>query len=322
MCPALAYTLSVHCAIREAAGSSAPGGSPVEETPPSQTPPSTDTYGFDPFAQHPFYARINYSLVQRAIARLDAAQPKGEPVRVVDLASGTGAVTQLIVDELERLERPATVLGIEPATEALGIARERLQGRAVQFVHGDAEQLADVVPAADMVFLCNAFHLIPDKPAAVRRIMSVLAPGGFFACNSSFFTGAQTSESEPFAHRWIRQACGWLRQHHPDLHPTHRGHGAALAWLSADEYVTLLEAQGFQLVDQTLELALLPLRAVQDIGRYQLFIVGALPGIPIPIGAEALEWAAAEAARELDITEVPRIWLQLLAQRRASVSAR
>jgi hypothetical protein len=69
-------------------------------------------------------------------------------------------------------------------------------------------------------------------------------------------------------------------------------------------------------------LALLPLRAVQDIGRYQLFIAGALPGIPIPIGAEALEWAAAEAARELDITQVPRIWLQLLAQRRASVSAR
>src|SRR5258706_16066078 len=112
MCPALAYTLSVHCAIREAAGSSAPGGSPVEETPqsqtpPSQTPPSTDTYGFDPFAQHPFYAGINHSLVRRAIARLDAAQPTGDLVRVVDLASGTGAVTQLIVDELERLCRPA-----------------------------------------------------------------------------------------------------------------------------------------------------------------------------------------------------------------------
>jgi ubiquinone/menaquinone biosynthesis C-methylase UbiE len=294
----------------------------VEETPPSQTPPSTDTYGFDPFAQHPFYTGINQSLVRRAIARLDAAQPTGEPVRVVDLASGTGAVTQLIVDELERLGRPATVLGIEPATEALGIARERLQGRAVQFVHGDAEQLAHVVTAADMVFLCNALHLIPDKPDAVRKIMSVLVPGGYFACNSTFFTGAQTSESERYAHRWIRQAYGWLRQRHPDLHPTHRGQVAALAWLSADEYVNLLEAQGFQLVDRTLELAMLPLRAVQDIGRYQLFIAGALPGIPIPIGAEALAWAAAEAARELDITEVPRIWLQLLAQRRASMSAR
>jgi hypothetical protein len=73
-----------------------------------------------------------------------------------------------------------------------------------------------------------------------------------------------------------------------------------------------------QVVDRTLELANLPVQAVQDIGRYRLFIAGALPGIPIPIGAEALVWAAGEAARELDVTQVPRLWLQLLAQRQAS----
>jgi hypothetical protein len=60
------------------------------------------------------------------------------------------------------------------------------------------------------------------------------------------------------------------------------------------------------------------LQVVQDVGRYRLFIAGALPGIPIPIGADALVWAADEAARELDVMEVPRLWLQLLAQRQAS----
>lgn len=282
--------------------------------------PGADTYGFDPFAQHPFYARINHSLVRRAIARLDAAQPKGKPVRVVDLASGTGAVTQLILDELEQLGRNATVLSIEPATEALAIARERLQGRAVQFVQGDADQLTRLGLDADAVFLCNALHLIPDKPGVIRTIMSVLAPDGFFACNSTFFTGAQTPESERFTHRWIRRAFGWLRQHHPDLHPTHRGEVAPLSWLSADEYVTILEAQGLQVIERTLEQVLMPLQAVQDIGRYRLFIAGALPGIPIPLGAEALAWAATEAARELDVTAVPRIWLQLLAQRQVNAS--
>jgi SAM-dependent methyltransferase len=212
------------------------------------------------------------------------------------------------------------VLGIEPATEALEIARERLQVRAVRFVQGDADQLARIVTDADAVFLCNALHLIPDKPDVVRKITSVLAPDGFFACNSTFFTGAQTPESVRFTHRWIRLAFGWLRQRHPDLHPTHRGQVAALSWLSADEYVTLLEAQGLQIVERTLERVLMPLSAVQDIGRYRLFIAGALPGIPIPLGAEALVWAAAEAARELDVTEVSRIWLQLLAQRQANVS--
>jgi ubiquinone/menaquinone biosynthesis C-methylase UbiE len=303
---------------RELTPRAAPGERPT---------PSSDPYSFDPFAQHPFYTQMNHSLVQRALARLDAARPHGASVRVVDLASGTGAVTQLIVDELARLERPATVLGIEPAGEALAIARQRLLGRPVQFVQGDADQLAHVATDADMVFLCNALHLMPDKPDVVRKIASVLAPGGFLACNSTFFTGAQTPESERFTHRWIRRAFGWLRQHHPDQHPTHRGQGAgagagaALTWLSAEEYVTLLEAHGFQLVERRLELALLPVQAVQDIGRYRLFIAGALPGIPIPIGAEALTWAAAAAAGELAITEVPRIWLQLLAQRRAHEAA-
>ncbi len=289
---------------------------------PGETAPSSDPYSFDPFAQHPFYAQMNHALVQASLARLDAARSHGTSVRIVDLASGTGAVTQLIVDELERLCRPATVLGIEPASEALQVARQRLQGRNVQFVQGDADQLADIVTDADVVFLCNALHLMPDKPDVVRKIASVLTPDGFLACNSTFFTGAQTPESERFTHRWIRRAFGWLRQHHPDLHPTHRGTGVALTWLSADEYVTLLEAHGFQMVERRLELAQLPLQAVQDIGRYRLFIVGALPGIPIPIGAEALTWAAAAAAEELAITQVPRIWLQLLAQRRTSMPHR
>jgi ubiquinone/menaquinone biosynthesis C-methylase UbiE len=265
---------------------------------------------------------MNRSLVQRAIARLDACRPTGERIRIVDLASGTGAITQLILDELERLWQPATVFSIEPANEALQIARERLQGRAVQFVQGDADQLAHVVTDVDLLFLCNAIHLIPEKADTVRKIASALTPGGYFACNTTFFTGAQTPEGERFAHRWIRQAFGWLRRRHPDLRPTHRGQGAPLAWLSADEYVELLESQGLQVLDRRLELAMLPLQAVRDIGRYRLFIAGALPGVPIPIGADALARAADEAARELNVTEVPRLWLQLLAQRRASVPAR
>lgn len=277
--------------------------------------PVTDSYTFDPFAQQPFYTDINRSLVRRAITRLDAARPAGDRVCVVDLASGTGAVTQLIMDELARLERPATVVGIEPSGAALEIARERLADRDVRFVQGDADQMAHVVADADGVFLCNAIHLIPDKPNTILKIRCALRPQGLFVCNSAFYVGSHTPESERFAHLWIRRAFGWLRDHHPDLHPTRRGQVAAVSWLSADEYATLFETHGLQLVDRTLEVALLPIRAVQDIGRYRLFIEGALPGIPIPIGAEALEWAAAEAAKELGITEVPRVWLQLVAQR-------
>jgi ubiquinone/menaquinone biosynthesis C-methylase UbiE len=277
------------------------------------TGPVADAYTFDPFARHPFYARINQALVCRAVGRLDVTWPTNQCVRVVDLAAGTGAVTQLILAELERVGRPATVTGIEPSVAALESARKQLSGPNVRFVQGDTDQLGQIAPEADAVFLCNALHLFPDKPAAVRQIRSVLGPGGVFACNSTFFLGAHTPESERFAHLWIRRALGWLREHHPDVRPSRRNQVAGLAWLSADEYAELLEAQGLVIVERTLEVVMMPIRAVQDIGRYQLFIEGALPGVPIPMGADALEWGAGEAARELDITEVPRVWLQLLA---------
>ena len=274
-----------------------------------------ESYTFDPFARHPFYTDINRSLVRRTLERLDTARPKGETVRIVELAAGTGAVTQLILDELERLERPAHVTAIEPSGEAIAVARKALLGRDVRFVQGDAHHLAQIGPEAEAVFFCNAIHLVPDKADVLTKIVRLLRTGGLFACNSAFYVGSQTPESERFAHLWIRRALGWTRQHHPEVRASRRNHVATITWYSADEYASLLETHDLRLVDRELQVVNLPVRAIQDIGRYWLFIEGALPGIPIPIGAEALEWAAAEAGRELNMTTVPRVWLQLVAQR-------
>jgi ubiquinone/menaquinone biosynthesis C-methylase UbiE len=281
----------------------------------TDTPTIASSYTFDPFARHQFYHDVNQSLVRTAIGRLDASRPAGQSVRVAELASGTGAVTELILDELERLGRPGQVIGVEPSTEAIDIARERLQGREARFEQGDAEHLAEIVTGADAIFFCNAIHLVPDKRDAIEKITRALGPGGFFACNSSFFDGAYAPGSERFYHLWIRRALGWMRQHHPEVRPSRHAKATAMTWLNAAEYTSLLQECGLHIVDERMEEALMPLRSWQDIGRYWLFIEGALPGVPIPIGADALEYAAAEAFTELNITEVPRIWLQLVAQR-------
>ncbi len=281
----------------------------------AETPLIASSYTFDPFARHPFYTDVNASLVHRAIGRLHAARPAGEAVRVVELASGTGAVTELILDELERLGRPAQVTGVEPSDEAIAIARERLDRRGVEFIQGDAETLARAVPAADAVFFCNAIHLVPDKHDAVTTITSILRPGGLFACNSAFFDGTYAPGSERFYHLWMRRALGWLRQHYPEIRPARTEKATAMRQLTADGYGELLAGCGLRVVERGEEVAHMPLRAWQDIGRYWLFIEGALPGVPIAIGADALEAGAAEAFRELDLTEVPRIWLQLVSQR-------
>jgi ubiquinone/menaquinone biosynthesis C-methylase UbiE len=272
-------------------------------------------YTFDPFARHQFYHTVNQSLVRTAISRLDGNCPKGQPVCVAELASGTGAVTELILDELERVGRTGTVIGVEPSTEAIDIARDRLRGRDVCFEQGDADHLATIVTGADQIFFCNAIHLVPDKRDAMEKIARALRPGGFFACNSSFFNGAYAPGSERFYRLWIRRALGWIQQNHPEARRMgHHEKATAMTWLSGEEYADLLQQCGLHVVEQRQEEAQMPLRSWQDIGRYWLFIEGALPGVPIPIGADALEQAAAEAFAELNITEVPRIWMQLVAQ--------
>jgi ubiquinone/menaquinone biosynthesis C-methylase UbiE len=274
-------------------------------------------YTFDPFSRHQFYTDVNRSLVEHAIDLLDASQPAGEPVRIVELASGTGAVTELILDALARHERPAHVVGVEPSPDAIDVARQRLSGRPVTFVQGDAAQLGHAIGMADAAFFCNAIHLIPDKDAALATIVGVLRPGGFFAANSSFFDGAYPDGTERFYHLWVRKAMGWLRQHHPGVRNSQHGKTTAMQWLSAAEYEALFERQGLELAFEQIATAQMPLRAWQDIGRYSLFIEGALKGVPVPVGADALEIAAAQAFDELRLEFVPRNWLQLVARRRA-----
>jgi ubiquinone/menaquinone biosynthesis C-methylase UbiE len=277
-------------------------------------------YSFDPFARHPFYYTVNQSLVHLALERLMTSRPPGDQVRVVELASGTGLVTQIIFEELARLGRQATMTCIEPSGEARALARERLHRYPVHFLEGDADQLAGMTDEVDLVFCCNAIHLIPHKPEVIAKIAGVLLPGGFFACNTAFFAGALPPGGEQYSFLLIRRAIGWLRQHHPTVRPTRRGQVASIEWLSASDYDSLLEEHGFHVTDHAFEEAVMPIEAVQDIGRYWLFIEGALPGVPIALGAAALRQAAVEAAEELNMAGVPRIWLQLVAQRRSERS--
>ncbi len=281
----------------------------------AETPAVARSYTFDPFARHQFYHDINESLVRLALAQLDQSMPPGKPVRVAELASGTGAVTELILDELERLGRPGHVLGVEPSPEAIEIAAQRLYGRPVEFAQGEASDLARLASGADAVFFCNAIHLIPDKAEVIRMLTATLRPGGFLAINSSFFTGAYAPGSERFYHLWTRRALGWLREHHPEARPSRSEKTTAMVWLSADEYETLMDESGLRVATRSEETAYMPLSSWKDIGSYWLFIEGALPGVPIPIGAEALSWAAGQAFAELDLTVVPRVWLQLVAQK-------
>jgi len=272
-------------------------------------------FSFAPFAAHPFYTTVNRSLVQQALA--GNARPRSTPLTIVDLACGTGAVTRLIAEEVARQGRQAHILGVDPSAQALRLAQHTMAGMGiggrVEFIQGDADDLLDLVHDADVAFFCNAMHLLAEKRAAFERLAAILAPGGVFACNSAFYEGASEEATIRFSRLWIRRAVGLLRKAHPEVRISREGKVAARQWLTPEAYMSLLQQSGFGQVRVRQELVELSLDSVRDLGHYWLFIEGALPGVPLALGATALGTTVDQVASELGMTSVPRFWLQLLA---------
>lgn len=276
----------------------------------------TNQFTFEPFAAHAFYTEVNRSLVHQALAP-DKLRSTNEPLTIVDMACGTGAVTRLIAEEMRCQGRQARIIGVDPSAEALRLAQKGMAeiGAKAEFFQGDTEDLPRLVHDADAAFFCNAIHLLADKQATFKIMASILAPGGIFACNSAFYTGAYVEGTERFYRLWTRRAIGWLRKEHPEAHVSRETKTMAMQWITADEYIQLLREGGFQKVDSVQEEAMMTVESYHDIGQYWLFIEGALPGIPLSLGAAALGTTVYQVGEELNLTDIPRNWLQLVAHK-------
>ena len=278
----------------------------------------TNQFTFEAFAAHTFYTEINRSLVRQALASLEA-HPTNVTLTIVDMACGTGAVTRLIAEEITRQGRQACIIGVDPSAEALRRAQKGMQaagsGVKAEFIQGEASDLPKIVHNADAAFFCNAIHLVPEKLAAFQQVASILAPGGIFACNSAFYDGTYVPGTERFYHLWTRRAVGWLRKEHPEIRLSRDAKAMAMQWLNPTEYTDLLKQSGFSHVEITQESVPVSLEAWKDLGHYWLFIEGALPGAPLAFGAAALGTSVYQVGEELGLTEVPRMWLQIVASK-------
>ncbi len=273
-----------------------------------------DTYSFEPFTRHPFYETVNRALVEEGIRRLPVPAARGRTI--VDLSCGTGAMTLMVVEALRGRGLEARIIAVEPSSEALAQAERRVagSGMSVRFLQGDAADLADTLGGTvDAVFFGNAIHLVDDKEQALRQIAGLLVPGGVLAFNSSFFEGAYVPGTEAYYRLWTLRAMRWMRRAHPQVRLSRDGKASARKWLSQDEYADSLRRHGFDVLHCALDQVHLDLASFQDIGRYWLFIEGALPGAPLAAGADALEHGASEAFAELGLEYVPRNWLQVVA---------
>lgn len=282
----------------------------------------TNQFTFEAFAAHSFYTEINRSLVRHALAPL-MTRPNRATLTIVDMACGTGAVTRLIAEEIIHQGRQAHIIGVDPSTEALRCAQKGMEEAGLQvpgihtdFIQGEAGDLPKIVQNADAAFFCNAIHLLPDKLSAFQLMASILTPGGIFACNSGFYEGTYVEGTERFYRLWTRRAVGWLRKEHPEVHLSRESKAMAMQWLTSEEYIDLLKQSGFCSADVTQECAIMTVDSYHDIGQYWLFIEGALPGVPLPLGAAALGTSVYQVGEELGIAEIPRNWLQIVAHKR------
>jgi ubiquinone/menaquinone biosynthesis C-methylase UbiE len=277
----------------------------------------THHFTFEAFAAHPFYTAINRSLVQQALAPL-VTRPPGATLTLVDMACGTGAITRLIIEELARQGRQARLIAVDPSADALQRAQQSIEAMGAQadFFQGEADALPTLVREADVAFFCNAIHLIADKRVTFRQMAAILAPGGVFACNSAFYQGTNDEGTLRFSRLWIRRAVQRLRKEHPEARFSREAKAVATQWLTPEDYSNLLRESGFSQVETVQERVMLSQDGLRDLGHYWLFIQGALPGVPLALGAAALGTTVHQVCQELGMTEVPRMWLQIVARKR------
>ncbi len=100
-------------------------------------------------------------------------------LEVIDLCSGDGWFTL----PMTKIARYVTAIDIDALMIEAG--RIRLARAGVTnygFAQGDAYAIAELAPRpADLVFMANAFHGVPDQPRLVRAVREALNPAGRFA---------------------------------------------------------------------------------------------------------------------------------------------
>jgi ubiquinone/menaquinone biosynthesis C-methylase UbiE len=100
-------------------------------------------------------------------------------MEVIDLCSGDGWFTLQIAKVARR------VVAIDIDRSLLEVARHRLNEGGLtncEFIAGDAYEIASLAPRpADLVFMANAFHGVPDPLRLAQAVRETLKPDGCFA---------------------------------------------------------------------------------------------------------------------------------------------
>lgn len=287
---------------------------------------------YEPYSQEPEYIDANRALL--------ATLPVDRIHRVLDLACGTGLLTDLLLE----MKSGLAVNGVDISTESLDIGRRLFRGKqllvddqetldaaaqagesAVLLKEGSAMELPFAAETFDLAMMGNAIHLMPDKDVFLQGVARVLKPGGLFTFNSVFFTGTFAEGSEPLWTEWMKEAVVVLGEKNAARIaagekpiPRQRGkagHAFDKGWLDADQWSEALSRNGFEVGRVYKRPVEISQRGLELVGAYGGLAEVLMSGYPVEIASECLMEAAGRAFQNLGLTEVTRYWLEVTAAR-------
>lgn len=286
---------------------------------------------YEPFSKEPEYIEANREFLRDLDLR--------SPSCLLDLASGTGTMTDLILEVNPDLEM---ITGLDLSRESLLLAQshfreigrletgsqfsEKLLKKKIFLIEGTADILPFKDLSFDMVVMGNSIHLLPDEETLLTEVHRVMRPGCLFAFNSSFYAGTMPPGTEKVHHEWVKQAASYINEKDKESRrqglggiPRKRGtaRGAfSKRWPSIDDWANMLHNQGFTVKKTFERTVLMNQRCFETIGAYAGLASVLFSGYPVEMASMALQATAGSALAAVGMEVVPRLWLEVIAERK------
>jgi len=300
---------------------------------------------YEPFSREPEYIELNQLFIETF--------PLERVERILDLACGTGTMIDLLLSRIKRLQIQVDksaehclpkVVGLDLSRESLLLGQEHLAGLgfltppaptilenpekradSVFLIEGTADCLPIADKTMDFVMIGNAIHMIANQEALFSEIARVLRPGGYFAFNTSFYAGTYVPGTEHVYIRWVQEALNYILKQDAALRASgqsginrKRGQAArafSVPWLSKADYAEQLARYGLTVKMESDRTVMLNQRCFETIGSYAGLAKVLLSGYPVKLACEALAQASGETLAAVAMPEVPRYWLEMIAQK-------
>lgn len=107
--------------------------------------------------------------------------PRRSGLVILDLGCGTGRFSGLLAEHCH-----ARVIGVDPSSKMLSIARENAGDAAISYLEGCAESIPVGDEECDAAFLSMVVHHVDDFPRCCRELRRVLRPLGRAIVRNAF----------------------------------------------------------------------------------------------------------------------------------------